>query len=82
MLEADAPVARRRGGRNSVAAARLAETKPRLSTIKYGISPVEVVSAEQLERIHQASLDILREIGIEFRDEPALQLWKRGRRRR
>lgn len=76
MPEADAPVAKRRGGRSSVAAARLAEVQPRLSTITYGISPVEVVSEEQLERIHQASLGILREVGIEFRDEPALRQWK------
>ena len=56
MTGTGAPVARRRGGRSSVVAARAAETKPRLSTVKYGIRPVEVVSADQLERIHLASL--------------------------
>lgn len=76
MLETETPVAKRRGGRSSVAAARLAEVQPRLSTITYGISPVEVVNQDQLERIHQASLRILREVGIEFRDEPALRQWK------
>ena len=29
--------------------------------------PIEVVTADQLERIHQTSLDILEEIGIDFR---------------
>ena len=57
-------------------AAREAERRPRVSTIKYGIRPVEAVTAEQLERIHQASLAILREIGIEFRDETAIRQWK------
>ena len=67
---------RRRGGRNSVVAARQAERRPRLSTIKYGIKPVEAVTEEQLVRIHQASLAILQEIGIEFRDETALKQWR------
>ena len=76
MLHSEASTSRRRGGRSSVTAARLAETRPRLGTLKYGISPVEAVSAEQLERIHQASLNILKEIGIEFRDEVALRQWR------
>lgn len=66
----------RRAGRASRRAAREAEVVPRLSTIRYGVKPVEVVSAEGLERIHQASLAILREVGIEFRDEVALAQWK------
>lgn len=76
MMDSDAPVIRRRGGRASVVAARESEKRPRVSTIKYGIRPVEAVTAEQLERIHQASLAILREIGIEFRDETAIRQWK------
>ena len=63
MMDTDTPVIRRRGGRASVVAAREAEKRPRVSTIKYGIRPVEAVTAEQLERLHQASLAILREIG-------------------
>ncbi|TIR62667.1 MAG: hypothetical protein E5X17_00770, partial [Mesorhizobium sp.] len=72
MMDTDIPAIRRRTGRSSVVAAREAERRPRVSTIKYGIRPVEAVNAEQLERIHQASLAILREIGIEFRDETAI----------
>ncbi|TIX43674.1 MAG: trimethylamine methyltransferase, partial [Mesorhizobium sp.] len=75
-MDTDVPANRRRGGRSSVVAAREAERRPRVSTIKYGIRPVEAVNAEQLERIHQASLAILREIGIEFRDETAIRQWK------
>src|SRR4051812_11379673 len=76
LMDSDAPVIRRRGGRSSVVAAREAERRPRISTLKYGIRPVEAVSADQLERIHQASRAILREIGIEFRDETALSQWR------
>lgn len=76
MSEIDFPATRRRGGRSSLVASRVAEKTPRLSTIRYGIKPVEVVSADQLERIHQASLEILREIGIDFRDDTSLQQWR------
>jgi len=40
--------------------------------------PVEVLSAEQLERIHQSSLRILEELGLEFWDEEALDLWQQA----
>jgi trimethylamine--corrinoid protein Co-methyltransferase len=36
--------------------------------------PVEVLSADQLEAIHDASLRILEEVGIEIMSEPALDL--------
>lgn len=65
-----------RRGRSSRKAAREAEVTPRLSTIRYGIKPVELVSADELERVHQASLLILKEVGIDFRDEIALAQWK------
>lgn len=68
--------ARRRGGRNVVAAARRAERLPRLATIRQGITPVRAISDDQLDRIHRASMAILRDIGIEFRDETALRQWR------
>lgn len=68
----------KRRGRSARKAARAAETTPRLSTIRYGIKPVEIVSADELERIHQASLWILKEVGIVFRDEVALNDWKQA----
>ncbi|GIK43113.1 MAG: methyltransferase [Chloroflexota bacterium] len=39
-------------------------------------SPVEVLPAEQLQRIHLASLRILEEIGLEFLDGEALDVWQ------
>ena len=38
--------------------------------------PVEILSAEQLERIHGASMRILEEIGLDFLDGEALALWE------
>ena len=55
---------------------RESEVVPRLSTTRYGLKPTEFVSADELERIHQASLWILKEVGIDFRDEIALRQWK------
>lgn len=76
MSNIDTSIVRRRGGRAAVLAARVNESKPRLGTINYGIQPVEVLTAEQLERIHQASLAILREVGVEFRDDTAIKQWR------
>lgn len=76
MSEESHTIARRRGGRSVVAAARQAERTPRLSAIRYGIKPVTALSEAQLDRIHAASMKILRDIGIEFRDETALKQWR------
>ncbi len=65
----------RRRGRSSRKTARQEATTPRLGTLRYGVKPVEVVSEDQLETIHQASVRILSEVGIDFRDEVALQQW-------
>jgi len=66
----------KRRGRQSRRANRQSQTKARLSTIKYNIKPVEIISDDQLETIHQASLSILEEVGIEFRDDTAIKQWK------
>lgn len=56
---------RRDGGRRPGAAERkidqLAYAQPRMR-----LKPVEIVSADELESIHQASLQVLEEIGMEF----------------
>jgi trimethylamine--corrinoid protein Co-methyltransferase len=39
-------------------------------------SPVEVLSEEQIERIHNASMRIIEEMGIDFLDDEALSLWE------
>lgn len=72
-MTAPRPVRRGRAARKTD---RETEITPRLSTIRYGLKPTEMVSADELERINQASLWILKEVGIDFRDEVALQQWK------
>lgn len=64
---------RPRGRRERHRVSPLAETPFRLLRNPY--PPVEVLSAEQVERIHQASLHILETIGLEFWDEETLDLW-------
>lgn len=40
------------------------------------LPPVEMLSAEQLERIHDTSMRILEEVGIDFLDDEALDIWE------
>ncbi|MEM7536054.1 MAG: trimethylamine methyltransferase family protein [Chloroflexota bacterium] len=42
----------------------------------YRWSPLEIAPEEQIERIHNASMRILEEIGIRFYDDEALSLWE------
>ena len=49
-----------------------------LPTLKQGLPVVEPMNEEQVERIHQASLAILEEVGVVFRDPIALDDWKRA----
>jgi len=39
------------------------------------LPPVAICSEEQIERLHQASMQILEDIGLEFWDDEALDLW-------
>lgn len=51
------------------------EDKP-FRRLRNPLPPVEVLSEEQIERIHEASMHILETIGIEFLDDEALDLWE------
>lgn len=44
--------------------------------IKSPIDPINWISAAQVEKIHQASLWILENVGMAFMDEEALDLWQ------
>jgi trimethylamine---corrinoid protein Co-methyltransferase len=46
--------------------------------IKHWMPPVEMLSAEQLEQIHDASMRILEEVGLDFLDDEALDIWHRA----
>ena len=56
---------RRRGGRSgqSAAALRLAQSPKRRSKLPF--PPVDLLSVDQIESIHETSLEVLREVGME-----------------
>lgn len=68
----------RRGGRDARRIIRTAPKVEMLPTLKRGLPVVEPMDAEQVERIHEASLAILEEVGVVFRDPIALEDWKRA----
>src|SRR5262245_19243168 len=70
--------ATRRGGRDARRSVRMAPKLDMLPTLKYGVPVVEPMNEEQVERIHQASLAILEDVGVVFRDPIALDGWKRA----
>ncbi len=66
----------RRGGRSARREARTAIELKFLPVLKRTVPTYQILDEAQLERLHQASLSILEEIGIEFRDQEAVQLWQ------
>ena len=46
--------------------------------IKHWMPPAEMLSAEQLEQIHDTSMRILEEIGMDFLDDEALDIWEKA----
>ena len=46
-------------------------------TLVRKIKPYEIISQDELEAIHQNTLDLLENHGIDFRDEDALKEWKK-----
>lgn len=46
--------------------------------IQNHFAPLEVITPEQIEQLHEASMHILEEIGITFMDAEALDLWEKA----
>jgi trimethylamine--corrinoid protein Co-methyltransferase len=69
-------IVQQRRGREARRAERLHAPIVQKRHITREIPLYELLDAEGLEVIHQASLTILEEIGIDFRDEEALALWR------
>ena len=65
--EPQGAVRRRRGGRPEGVRSRLPEQRP-FAQPRLRYRPTEVLSADELESIHQASLRILQTIGMDFLD--------------
>ena len=72
-----AKVRTRAGGRATRRAARATTNTDMLPALTRGIPICEVMDEEQVQRIDDASMSILEEVGVVFRDEIALADWKR-----
>jgi len=66
-----------RRGRGARRAIRQTRDVSMLPSLKRGIPLTEPMSAEQIVKIDEASMDILEEVGVVFRDEIALEDWRR-----
>ena len=74
-MSVDAVGTTRRGRGARKAARQVLDTKM-LPALKRGIPLTEPMDAEQIERIDAASMDILENIGVVFRDDISLADWK------
>ena len=68
---------RRAGGREGRRSMR-ARTVPSFPPLVRNIPVYEIVPDEAIELIHDESLKILEEVGCEFRDAEAIDLWKKA----
>ncbi|MEO0428411.1 MAG: trimethylamine methyltransferase family protein [Pseudomonadota bacterium] len=71
-------VATRRNGRDQRRAKRQAPDRAMLPALERGLPLVEPMSPEQVERIDAASMDILEDVGVVFRDDVAIEDWRRA----
>jgi trimethylamine---corrinoid protein Co-methyltransferase len=72
------PQTQKRGGSNARRTLRTKHREPMLGHLTRGLPVVEPLSFEQIERIDDASMRILEEVGVVFRDPIALEDWKRS----
>ena len=70
--------AARAGGRAARRALRSVRDIAMLPTLVRGIPTTEVLTPEQVQVIDGASMDILENIGVQFRDPIALEDWRRA----
>ncbi|MGB0844093.1 MAG: trimethylamine methyltransferase family protein [Alphaproteobacteria bacterium] len=70
------PIATRRGGRRNRQELRSEIDTNMLPALKHNLPLTEPLSPEQIEKIDKASLDILEDVGVVFRDDIALQHWR------
>jgi len=75
MTDQDHPL--RAGGRSARRQHRSAPDRSMLPSLERGLPPCEAMTQEQVLRIDAASMAILEEVGIVFRDPIALADWRR-----
>ena len=78
MDETVTPDAKRRGGRRERRDLRTSPDHAMLPTLAGQLPLTEPMDQEQIERIDAASLDILEEVGVVFRDDIALEDWRKA----
>ena len=66
----------RRGGRAALREKRSQRDSKMLPALKRQIPLVEPMSQEQVEKIDKASMDILEDVGVVFRDDQAIADWR------
>ncbi len=66
----------RRGGRRARKELRTNQKEEMLPSLHRQLPNVEPLSGEQIQRIHNASMDILENVGVDFRDPIALEQLK------
>ncbi|MEM9441708.1 MAG: trimethylamine methyltransferase family protein, partial [Pseudomonadota bacterium] len=66
----------RRGGRASRREARASVGAGSWPVLDRLVPAYNVLSEDRLEALHQASIKLLEEIGIDFRDDEAVAMWK------
>jgi len=69
---------RRGGGRKNRQKIRKDIREPMLPVLKRNLPLVEPMTPDQVERIDNASMDILENVGVVFRDEIALEDWRQA----
>ena len=77
-MPTDTPTRSRAGGRAARRALRAAANFEMLPGLHNKIPTCEILTGSQVERIDAASMDILENVGVIFRDDIALADWKRA----
>ena len=65
-----------RQGRDARAAKRRTRVQRWLPELERRIPWVDLLDDEQVKRIHDASMDIIEEVGVEFRCDDAIGMWR------
>ena len=68
----------RRGGRGARREIRTAIDTQMLPALKHNLPLVEPMDQEQIEKIDAASMDILEDVGVVFRDPVAIEDWRKA----
>ena len=73
-----APIRKRGGGRTARRATRTAISDDMLPGLTNTLPFTELMDPEHVEKIHAASMDVLENVGVQFRDPTALDDWRKA----